>query len=76
MTETAALLKIDNLVKRFELKAPGLFGASRGTVHALNDISLTLEAGKTLAIVGESGCGKSTLARVITGLHQPDNGTI
>jgi len=76
MTETAALLKIDNLVKRFELKAPGLFGASRGTVHALNDISLTLEAGETLAIVGESGCGKSTLARVITGLHQPDNGTI
>ena len=42
-----------------------MFGAAR-TVHAVRDVSFTLEAGRTLAIVGESGSGKSTLARILT----------
>jgi dipeptide transport system ATP-binding protein len=46
------------------------------TVRALNGASFTLEAGKTLAIVGESGCGKSTLARLVTMIEEPSEGTL
>jgi oligopeptide/dipeptide ABC transporter ATP-binding protein len=70
------LLQVDGLVKHFGLKSPGIFGKTRGTVHALNNVSFEIKKGETLAIVGESGCGKSTLARVITGLYQADFGSI
>ncbi|WP_265516380.1 ABC transporter ATP-binding protein [Nitratireductor luteus] len=53
----------------------GLFGAGR-TINALKGIDLTLEKGKTLAIVGESGCGKSTLARIITMIDAPTSGEL
>src|SRR5579875_2309145 len=45
-------------------------------VAALNGVSITVERGETLAIVGESGCGKSTLARCLVRLHAPDAGRI
>jgi peptide/nickel transport system ATP-binding protein len=45
-------------------------------VVAVDDISLSLQAGRALAIVGESGCGKSTLARLLLGLLPPSTGTI
>lgn len=62
------ILRATNLTKGY--KVPG------GRVHAVRGISLDLEKGKTLAIVGESGCGKSTLGRVLVGLESPDSGTI
>ena len=46
------------------------------TVRALQDVSFTLEAGKTLAVVGESGCGKSTLARQLTLIEPPTEGRL
>jgi ABC-type Fe3+/spermidine/putrescine transport system ATPase subunit len=49
---------------------------SFGTTRAINDVSFTLEAGKTLAIIGPSGCGKSTLLSLIAGLITPDSGDI
>ncbi len=49
---------------------------SRGVVHALDGVSLTVATGSVLGIVGESGCGKSTLARLLTRLERPDSGTI
>ena len=45
-------------------------------VHALNDVSLSVNTGETVAIVGPSGCGKSTLLRLIAGVEQPSGGRI
>ncbi|WP_108397013.1 ABC transporter ATP-binding protein [Devosia submarina] len=59
----STLLSVENLSKHYTLSG-GLFGAER-RLDALTDINLTVEAGETLAIVGESGCGKTTLGRCI-----------
>jgi len=67
----SALLTVEHLSKHFTLKS-GLFGPMR-QLDALTDVSLTVEAGETLAIVGESGCGKTTLGRCII-QAQPANG--
>lgn len=45
-------------------------------LHAVNKVSFTIEAGKTLAVVGESGCGKSTLARLVTMIETPTAGSL
>jgi peptide/nickel transport system ATP-binding protein len=74
MTDAAAengpLLEVDKLTKHFRSKG----GAD--SVQAVNGVSLTLERGETLGIVGESGCGKSTLARLILRLIEPTAGRI
>lgn len=59
-----SLLKINHLHKSFE------------GVKAVNDISITLEKGKILAILGESGSGKTTLLHLIAALYEPDAGTL
>lgn len=70
-----ALLAIDRLNKRFLLK-DGVWGREHGQVVAARDVSLTIERGETLGLVGESGCGKTTLSRMILGLERPDSGGI
>lgn len=62
------LLKAEHLKKYF--KSP------HGTVKAVDDVSLEIYEGETLALVGESGCGKSTLGRVILNLIPPTSGTV
>lgn len=52
----------------------GLFRS--GTVHAVNNVSLSVRKQHTIGIVGESGCGKSTLARVLVGLQKPTSGEV
>lgn len=62
------LLDVRNLKKYF--KTP------RGMLHAVDDVSFTLERGKTLGIVGESGCGKTTTGRAILRLEEPTAGEV
>jgi len=67
------VLVAHQLSRRYRTRQ-GLFGCQ--WKPALNGVSLTLEAGRTLAVVGESGCGKSTLARLLAMVDQPDEGTL
>ncbi len=67
------VLIAENLTQEYVLKG-GMFGQDR-IVRALTGASFSLEAGKTLAVVGESGCGKSTLARCITMIEEPVAGS-
>ena len=69
------LLEARGLEKRFPVRG-GAFGRRRGYVHAVAGVDLALDAGETLAIVGESGCGKSTLGRCLLRLIEPDGGSL
>jgi len=64
----APLLEVRNLKKYFK--------TGRGMLHAVDDVSFTLDEGKTLGVVGESGCGKSTLGRTILHLLDATGGQI
>ena len=62
------LLETRNLKKYFKTK--------RGMLHAVDDVSIKIERGKTLGVVGESGCGKSTLGRTLLHLLDSTDGQI
>ena len=62
------LLEVSHLKKYFKTNA--------GLLHAVDDVSFTIERGKTLGIVGESGCGKSTTGRTIMRLIEPTSGQV
>ena len=81
---TEDILKIDGVSKRFtkgldiaERTANRLGAKIRPvTVHAVDNVSLTIRRGEILGLVGESGCGKSTLGRMVAGLNPPSEGRI
>ena len=70
-----ALLEVKGLVKHFAA-ARSVFGRPTAYVKAVDGVSFTVEAGKTLALVGESGCGKSTVSRLVLRLIEPDAGQV
>ncbi len=70
-----ALLEVEGLKKHF-VADRSLLGRPTAYIKAVDGVSFTVEAGKTLALVGESGCGKSTVSRLVLRLIEPDAGSV
>lgn len=71
--EDKKLLVCENMVKHFDVSGP--FG-KKNVVHAVDDVSIYINKGETLGLVGESGCGKTTFGRTLLRLYQPTSGKI
>src|SRR6266852_5382757 len=69
------LLEIRDLVKVYQTD-DGVFGKAKRELCAVNRVSLDIQAGETLGLVGESGCGKTTLGRMVLRLIEPTSGSI
>jgi len=74
------LLTLTDVARSFDVSPPWLERVlehkPRAVLKAVDGVSLTIDSGETLGLVGESGCGKSTVARLIVGLYTPTRGTI
>jgi ABC-type oligopeptide transport system ATPase subunit len=65
-----ALLEIEGVTKHFHARG------GKGVVRAVNGVSLSIEGGETVALIGESGSGKSTLGRLVLRLLDPEQGSV
>ncbi|MCJ2164184.1 MULTISPECIES: oligopeptide/dipeptide ABC transporter ATP-binding protein [unclassified Pseudodesulfovibrio] len=81
----SAILEIRDVDKHFDISGSiidqikfidGKFKRKKTVVKAVNNVTLDVQPGETLSVVGESGCGKSTLARTVLGLYRPNKGEI
>jgi oligopeptide transport system ATP-binding protein len=73
--ETLSLIRASNIVKHYPILG-GVFLKQIAAVKAVDGISLSIQQGETLGLVGESGCGKSTLGRAILRLEEPTSGEV
>ncbi|AWB34232.1 ABC transporter ATP-binding protein [Orrella marina] len=72
---SAPLLDMRSLARHYRVRSGGLFATAQ-TLRAVSDVSLQVQPGQTLGLVGESGCGKSTTARMSLGLTSPTSGEV
>ncbi|MHB1431929.1 MAG: ABC transporter ATP-binding protein [Streptosporangiaceae bacterium] len=70
------LLELRNVVKEFPVTSGAILQRKAGAVHAVSDVSFSINAGETFGLVGESGCGKTTIGKLIVALEKPDSGQI
>jgi oligopeptide/dipeptide ABC transporter ATP-binding protein len=70
------LVEIENLKVWFPIKSGIILDRHVGDIKAVDDVSLTIQRGETLGLVGESGCGKSTVGRTILRLYEPTEGKV
>ncbi len=74
--DRARVIEATNVVRHYPITKGVIFKKRVGAVRAVDDVTLHLDQGETLAIVGESGCGKSTTGRLLMGLEPPTSGSI
>ena len=72
---TKPLLEVKNLVTRFPVTG-GMFRKKIANLHAVEDVSFTINRGQTFSLVGESGCGKTTIARSVLRLEESESGEV
>ncbi|MFI7613493.1 ABC transporter ATP-binding protein [Nonomuraea terrae] len=76
MTAREHLLEVKDLVMNFPVRGAGLLRKVVGSIQAVSGVSMHVDPGETLGVVGESGCGKSTTGRAILQLHRPTSGSV
>jgi len=70
------LLEVRNLVKEFPVTSGAILQRQVGSIHAVSNVTFSVDAGHTFGLVGESGCGKTTIGRMIVALEKPNSGTV
>jgi peptide/nickel transport system ATP-binding protein len=72
----SVLLEVRNVVKEYPVTSGAILQRKSGAVHAVSDVSFTVNAGETFGLVGESGCGKTTIGKMIVALERPNAGKV